>query len=160
MRLYHNALNNALNHSNIFSFLQHYKWEKFNHLFFLEKWLSLWTMAGHYSRHVTRGRSPFNPRLTRGIQSRDNAPSCIWHAYHFNLFTILKHFNWEKFNHLFISYMLRNHSQTEVPFSHTTSPRKQQQPQQPLQPLQPLQPQQTPSIMHLLPCSVRLDYFL
>ena len=56
--------------------------------------------------------------------------------------------------------MLRNHSQTEVPFSHTTSPRKQQQPQQPLQPLQPLQPQQTPSIMHLLPCSVRLDYFL
>ena len=46
----------------------------------------------------------------------NNAPSCVWHAHHFNPFTLLKHINWEKFNPLFFSFLwetihkLRNHS--------------------------------------------------
>jgi hypothetical protein len=81
----------------------------------IQSFINYWEIALFMSLGLPLGLPASDTRHGVGAVNDvlNNAPSCVWHAHHFNPFTLLKHINWEKFNSLFI--LMRNHPQTEEP---------------------------------------------
>ena len=133
----------------------------------IQSFINYWEIALFMSLGLPLGLPASDTRHGVGAVNDvlNNAPSCVWHAHHFNPFTLLKHINWEKFNSLFI--LMRNHPQTEEPSGasvtrhpHCDMWHDASVTRHPHCDMWHGASVTRQIIMHLLPCSNHLDYIL